>query len=557
MAKKKGVKKAAPKKALTKKVKPKEALPVPVEQRANEVDINSVDFLRSFGYPIPRTFEAMKKKILELRDSGEDSQKHLGILLTALYNSQVHLNDGFTDFVEFCRKVLFLAGGSVRNAMATLKMHTDMGIPPDIFKRLGQGHIHQLYRAYAKGVIDKSGVKGLLYLADMSSSDYISRDKFKDKIDKMLSAVAGQTGAVLKSFALKPDSGEAQEMIESCLVTLKKHPEYREYSQSQVLERALVEFAANHSGDEGAAKFVSLDKALSLTASLTPVGAAPVMIVMDPDRMDEAGLGKVKSKMVTKAYMGFGKGDYAQKLVLTTNLTRAAIVMSLPEKQIRELPIEVDPAILPKMLSKHFETVSMIIEPKNELDLIEAARLIKMPVEDIREYAEKLGYDVQKNAKKEPLLRILFADQELYGFGDMAIEDLMAQNPDRKTSKAKKPKASKPKIMGSPEKAAPKKAEPEEEGEEEPDVAEEAGETEEEGEEETIDLSDEKKARHNLGIFKDNGILTRADFAEKYNTLSQSMTDKEKYDKILEWTRTVANSDRAKKVIKEKNLTVM
>lgn len=549
----------APKKGSLPRRRPpaKKAAPATsVEQRAGEIDINSMEYLRSFGFPIPRTFEAQRKKVLELRETGEESQKHLGILLTVMRRNEIHLNEGFSDFVEFLKEKMGLAKGSANNAMNTLKMHSDMGIAPDVFRKLGQGHIHQMFRAYAKGVINKSGVRKLLPLATMGNKQYVSRDKFKSRIDEMLKTTAGATGAVLKSFAIKPDSGEAQEMIESCLGTLKKHPVYRDFSQSQILEKALVEFSANHSGDEGAAKFATLASSLDLTASLTPVGAAPVMIVIDPQRMDEAGLGKVKSKLVTMAYMGFGKGDYSQKLVLTTNKTRASKVMSLGEKQIREIALEVDPAILPKMLHKHFETVAVTIQPDEEKapDLIEAARLVKMRVEDVRKYADKLGYDVTPGAKKESLLRILFADQELYGFGDQAIEDLIAEMPEKrekakpKKAPAKKKAAPKPRKKAAP-KAAPKKTEPEEEGEEE--------EGEEEGEEESAKMSQEDKTRHNLDVLKKNGVITRADFAEQYNSLPQSMNDKDKYAKIYGWTQTIAGSERAKKIIKDKNLTIM
>jgi hypothetical protein len=60
----------------------------------------------------------------------------------------------------------------------------------------------------------------------------------------------------------------------------------------------------------------------------------------------------------------------------------------------------------------------------------EATKLLKMSIGDLREHADKIGYDVARGAKKEPLLRVLFSDH--FKFDDQAIEGLLAQNPDRK-----------------------------------------------------------------------------------------------------------------------------
>lgn len=491
MAKKKVVRgAAAAKKRSPKKAPKKTEAPAPVTPNA---PIKPED-LTAFGFPIPRSLDAQEKRIHDLKSQGDEAQKHTGVLLTHMLLNQAHLSRG-KDFGAYTEEVLGLSKGYVQNSINLVKAWHDMGAPPELFKRVGAGHIRELYRGFAKGALNRRDVRGLLPQATLGDPKYKSRDAMKRHVDAALGVTAGKTGTVLKTYALKPETGAAQELIESCIQSLKGHPVYKDFSQSQVLEKALVEFVANH-GEEATPRFswASLRTAFDVASALCPPGIAPVLLVTDHEKLETQILNDdAASKLIMNFFLGYAKGE--PRIAVTPSAKRAAAILKCGEEQLRTHAYTVDPGVISRAAGRAFEHVveTVPVDP--------AASTV----------ASEPQAGPEEPAPLDSRLRRL---QEIKA--KKAKKTVKAATKPKKTAKAEAP----------PEKPV------EEEGEEE-------------GEEEAPAPSTEKiptdpaevreLSKTILNDLRERGLVTRTDFAEKYNNLPGNLTDDEKYTEILRW----------------------
>ena len=113
-----------------KKVPKKAAKPAPVEEKEEKAEPlvvqKNID-LSSFGYPIPKGWDAQKNKIVVLKDQGDDAQKHLAVIVTDMFQKSIHLSLGEPDFFTAMRNQLNLSSGWIKNLLTSIKIYDDMG----------------------------------------------------------------------------------------------------------------------------------------------------------------------------------------------------------------------------------------------------------------------------------------------------------------------------------------------------------------------------------------------------------------------------------------------
>ena len=476
-----------------KKVPKKAAKPAPVEEKEEKAEPlvvqKNID-LSSFGYPIPKGWDAQKNKIVVLKDQGDDAQKHLAVIVTDMFQKSIHLSLGEPDFFTAMRNQLNLSSGWIKNLLTSIKIYDDMGLPPEAYKQLSTSHTFQMFRAFKHGAITKSGAQKLIPCATPGSDKYMVREDFKKKIDDIIGKEAGDTGKVLSTYALKPSTGEAQELINSCLATLGKHPLYQNFSQSQVLENALIEFAANHAGDEGKASLSTFRAAYNLLGAVTPEGIAAVLIKTGDINVEKDSKKIIDDHIVKSVFVVFAKGDYSQQTILTNTKAKAAKIANASVENVREFDLIVDPTILP--------TVTRAPKPEKAPEPVEA------------EEAQESEKPAPKKATAKRAKKIIKSDME------KAAEPAPVEAEEA------------PETPETPKAAAPT-----------PAAVDDLMPPSEKGVKDML--------RENLTALGNAHVMEKSEFASKYNELKgKGKSEEDTMKDLLEWTRALGNEKKVK-----------
>ena len=479
-----------------KKVPKKAAKPAPVEEKEEKAEPlvvqKNID-LSAFGYPIPKGWDAQKNKIVVLKDQGDDAQKHLAVIVTDMFQKSIHLSLGEPDFFTAMRNQLNLSSGWIKNLLTSIKIYDDMGLPPEAYKQLSTSHTFQMFRAFKHGAITKSGAQKLIPCATPGSDKYMVREDFKKKIDDIIGKEAGDTGKVLSTYALKPSTGEAQELINSCLATLGKHPLYQNFSQSQVLENALIEFAANHAGDEGKASLSTFRAAYNLLGAVTPEGIAAVLIKTGDINVEKDSKKIIDDHIVKSVFVVFAKGDYSQQTILTNTKAKAAKIANASVENVREFDLIVDPTILP--------TVTRAPKPEKAPEPVEAE---EAPEEAPKKAAPKKAKRLIKSGPAKP--------EEAQEAPEEAPEE--AKETPAAPAKAKE--------------AAPT-----------PSAVDDLMPPSEKSVKDTL--------RENLTALGNAHVMEKSEFASKYNELKgKGKSEEDTMKDLLEWTRALGNEKKVK-----------
>ena len=545
MAKKKIVKKKVIKKKVVKKKTVKKATaPVKVEPG----DVMTID-LSKFGYDLPDTLKAQQRMLATKLDAGDDAEKHVALILTKMKQSETHLRHNFPNFSEFCNKKLNLATGTTSNALKLISIFVEMGIPPKVFKKITPSHVHLIYRGWKDGALSPKLLQERVAQA-IPGKDYLNRQRMQETIYKDLGIEAGKSGQKTKNFVVHPETGAAQEIIQSCLGILKEHPIYGEYTASQVFEKALQEFTANHSKD-AKPSFLSADAALNMLASMLPKGIVPVLVAANKEAIESlpAELSKMARKRLVSSVFACFK-DYKKVEVLTTTKARAAKVMNVDEGKIRETDIEVDKALIPKEAGRFFDVITVVPEkPK----LPKAEDLVKMDDEELKKLSDLYGFKVTASMSRRKVLLMILTDEETYGMPKEEAEAIVAP---KKEKKATKKKATKKKTAK--KKAVKKKDEPKEEEESEEEESEEEDlsdlmpdskseeESEEEEEEELTEEQARGKSKANLSVLRDGNFISQVDLGKKIKEIDEenpSISAKDRLLKVLSWSRELCEKN--------------
>ena len=542
MAKKKVVKRK--KKVVKKKVvKKKAAVPVKVEPG----DVMTVD-LSKFGYELPDTLKAQQRMLATKMDAGDDAEKHVALILTKMKQDETHLRHNFSNFGEFCNEKLNLATGTTSNGLKLVASFVEMGLAPKVFKKITPSHVHLIYRGWKDGALSPKLLSERVAQA-VPGKDYLNRQRMQEAIYKDLGIEAGKSGQQTKNFVVHPETGAAQEIIQSCLGILKEHPIYGEYTASQVFEKALQEFTANHSKD-AKPSFLSADAALNMLASMLPKDIVPILVAANKEAVENlpAELAKMAQKrLVTSVFACFK--DYKKVEVLTTTKARAAKVMKVDEGKIRETDIEVDKALIPKEAGRFFDVITVVsTKPKPP----KPADLLKLDDDELKKLANLMGFKVTARMSRKKALLMLLTDEETYG---MTKEDAEALIAPKKEKKAVKKKAVKKKVAK--KKKAAKKPKEEEESEEEeseeedlsdlmPDDKPEEESEEEEEEEELTEEQAREKSKANLSALKGGEFISQADLGKKIKEINEEnpgIVAKDRLMKVLTWSRELCEKN--------------
>lgn len=483
-----------------KKVPKKAAKPAPVEakeEKAEPLVVQKNIDLSAYGYAIPKGWEAQKNKVIVLKDQGDDSQKHLAVLITDMFQKSIHLSLGEPDFFTMTKNQFGVGTGWTKNLLSSVRIYEDMGLPPESFKQISTSHTFQMFRAFKRGAITKAGVQKLIPNTIPGTDKFMVREEFKKRIDTIIGKEAGDTGKVLSSYALKPSTGAAQELIDSCLATLAQHPTYQDFSQSQVLEKALIEFAANHAGDEGKASLATFRAAYNLLGAVTPEGIAAVLIKTGDINVEKEVAKIIEDHIVKSVFVVFAKGDYSQQTILTNTKEKAAKFANAEVGNVREFDLIVDPTILP--------VVTRAPKPEKAAEPVEA--------EEAPEPAEKPAPKAPKKAKR------------LIKSGPAKPETAPEEAPEAA------PEAPAPAKVAA--KAPVKAAAPT------PAAVDDLMPQTEKSVKDTL--------RENLTALGNAHVMEKSEFASKYNELKgKGKSEEDTMKDLLEWTRALGNEKGVK-----------